>query len=473
MTTGTTSLNKQGSRHRGTIATRPVYSNLQHLWSFTALGLSYRKVIYPVISYMRRSFAIFSLILALFYSASPTFAGSGEEWLAEHGIDIYGFMDVRGGAWISDNLYEKDASLAELRLQLNVARDFSWGNIKFKGDLVGDGVTEEIQSELREFNLFFSPFNFMDAKLGRQVLTWGTGDLLFINDLFPKDWESFFIGRDNEYLKLPNDAVKVSLFSDLVDADLVYIPVFKGSTYIDGSRVSYWNPILGRIAGNDFTFDDQERNSFPDNSSYAARLYHNFNSFETALYAYSGFWNTPEGLDPVAARLIYPRLNEYGASARGPVLNGIGNLEAGYYDSSEDRDGTDPYIRNSEWRLLVGYEQELAPDFTGGIQYYLEWMQDYDAYQHSAGQYTKDEYRHLFTLRLTKLLLNQNLLLSFFVYYSPSDEDGYLRLNSQYKITDQWSAVAGGNIFFGADDYTFFGQFEENDNLYVGLRRTF
>ena len=100
-------------------------------------------------------------------------------------------------------------------------------------------------------------------------------------------------------------------------------------------------------------------------------------------------------------------------------------------------------------------------------------MQDYDAYLSSAEQYVKDEYRHLFTLRLTKLLLNQNLILSFFVYYSPSDEDGYLRLNSQYKLTDQWAAVAGGNIFFGAEDHTFFGQFNENNNLYAGLHRTF
>ena len=424
---------------------------------------------------MRRSFTIFSLILALLYPVPPTSADGVDEWLEEHEIDMYGFVDVRGGAWLNgdDIQHEKDVSLAELRFQLDVTRNFNWGNIKFKGDLVGDAVTEEIEGELRELNLFFSPLDYMDIKLGRQILTWGTGDLLFINDLFPKDWESFFIGRDKEYLKVPNDAVKASLFFDLVNMDLVYIPVFNGSIYIDGSRASYWNPILGRIVGKDFIFDDQERNSFPDDSEYAARLYQNFGSIEMALYVYSGFWKTPEGLDPVTGKAIYPKLNEYGASARGPVLGGIGNLEVGYYDSRDDREGTDPFLRNSEWRLLAGYERELAPEFTGGIQYYLEWMQDYDAYVSSAGQYVKDEYRHLFTLRLTKLLLNQNLILSFFVYYSPSDEDGYLRLNSQYKLTDQWAAVAGGNIFFGAEDHTFFGQFNENNNLYAGLHRTF
>ena len=246
----------------------------------------------------------------------------------------------------------------------------------------------------------------------------------------------------------------------------------------DSSRFKSRNQLFKIFSGyilslRDDPGEDQEQNSFPDDSEYAARLYQNFSSIEMALYVYSGFWKTPEGFDPVTSKGIYPQLNGYGASARGPVWGGIGNLEVGYYDSRDDREGTDPFLRNSEWRLLAGYERELAPEFTGSIQYYLEWMQDYDAYHSSAGQYAKDEYRHLFTLRLTKLLLNQNLILSLFVYYSPSDEDGYLLFNSQYKLTDQWAVVVGGNIFFGAEDHTFFDQFSENNNLYVGLHRTF
>ncbi|MFW6031595.1 MAG: hypothetical protein ACOC9T_03300, partial [Myxococcota bacterium] len=32
----------------------------------------------------------------------------------------------------------------------------------------------------------------------------GTGDLVFLNDLFPKDWRSFLLGRDLDYLKAPS-----------------------------------------------------------------------------------------------------------------------------------------------------------------------------------------------------------------------------------------------------------------------------
>ena len=77
------------------------------------------------------------------------------------------------------------------------------------------------------------------------------------------------------------------------------------------------------------------------------------------------------------------------------------------------------------------------------------------------------------TLRLTKRLLNQNLKLSLFVYYSPSDRDAHFRPKVHYKISDYWSAEVGGNVFVGRHDHTFFGQFEKNTNAYVGVRWSF
>ncbi|MCK5558691.1 MAG: hypothetical protein KAJ01_09945, partial [Candidatus Hydrogenedentes bacterium] len=63
--------------------------------------------------------------------------------------------------------------------------------------------------------------------------------------------------------------------------------------------------------------------------------------------------------------------------------------------------------------------------------------------------------------------------LSLFGYYSPSDEDAYLKPKAHYKINDNWAAEAGGNIFLGDDDHTFFGQFEKDTNAYFSLRYSF
>ncbi len=393
----------------------------------------------------------------------------------EYEIDYYGFLEMRGGLRLQEDPYEKDATIAEVRLQTDLARDFEWLELKLKIDILGDMVFEEADVDLRELHMSFSPFDIMDVKLGRQVLTWGTGDLLFVNDLFPKDWISFFTGRDTEYLKSPSDAVRISVFFEFINVDLVYVPEFCGSEFIDGSRLSYWNPLLGRIAGRDFVFDDQYPNDFGTDDEFSLRFSKNLQGIEVALYGYHGFWKTPEGVDPVVTKLLYPELSVLGGSVRGALLGGISSTEVGYYYTRDDGSGKNPMIRNSEIRFLTGFEKELARDFTGTFQYYLEYMQNYDEYEkyHPLGMMKKDKYRHVLTLRLTKMLMNQNLKLSLFTYYSPSDADCYLRPNIHYKIDDHWSAELGGNIFFGNNDHTFFAQFKENTNAYAGLRMSY
>ncbi len=417
------------------------------------------------------------ILLICFFAYVPgatafTPIDTAKNWLGDTlDADLFGFLEVRNG-WRLQTDKQKDSTLAEARLQSDFSRDFSWGAAKLKADFVGDLIDEEVVVDLREANLAFYPFDFVDVKAGRQVLTWGTGDLLFINDLFPKDWESFFIGRDTEYLKAPSDAVKASLFLGFLNIDMVYMPSLNSSRYIDGSRLSYWNSVENRVAGRDFVFDDQERNSIGHDCEFALRVSKNIKGYETSLYWFNGFWKTPEGLDPVAMELYYPRLVAFGASVRGTVWNGVGSVEVGYYDSREDQDGDNPFIRNSEYRLLVGFERELGHELTGSVQSYLEIKRAYNTYRRSLppGSPHKDRDRHLFAGRLTKMLMNQNVRISLFIFYSPTGQDGYLRPNVQYKLSDNWTIDGGGNIFFGEKEYTFFGQFQDNTNLYMGLR---
>ena len=102
-------------------------------------------------------------------------------------------------------------------------------------------------------------------------------------------------------------------------------------------------------------------------------------------------------------------------------------------------------------------------------------MLDYDNYRRTLpiGIPKSDEIRQVITLRLTKLLLHQNLQLSLMSLFSPSDGDAHVRPKVHYKISDQWNAEIGSTIFFGIDDHTFYGQFENNTNVYISLRNNF
>ena len=247
---------------------------------------------------------------------------------------------------------------------------------------------------------------------------------------------------------------------------------FDPDRFISGERVSYWNSTLGRLAGQDaITHTDRPNRWFRD-SEFAARLYKNINNYEVALYGYRGYFKSPGGQDGTQA--IFPDLNVYGASIRGNVGKGIGNLEFGYYESDDDQSGTNAYVNNSELRFLAGYTQEVGRDFTAGLQYYVEHMTDYGQYLDNlpTGP-ARDRDRHLVTVRLTKLLMNQNLRCSFFTYYSPTDKDVYMRPNLNYKVNDNVALEVGANIFFGDYPNTFFGQFQNNTNIYAAVRYSF
>ena len=398
--------------------------------------------------------------------------------------ELHGFVDTRAGLLTQNNPLEEDRSLTEIRAQLDSLTYFNAFTLQARADFVfdelasdhtkvdlenGDGVID-----LRELNLLFTPIDLMDVKVGRQILTWGTGDLLFINDLFPKDWNSFLLGRDEEYLKAPSDALFASLFPEFGTIDIAYTPRMDADRYIDGRRVSYWNPMTQSISGENAIIDADRQDEWFRDQEIAVRFYRPVFDYDFALYAYHGFWKSPNGMT-ASGDLIFPHLNAYGASLQGTLGEALINFETGYYDSRQDRSGTDPLIPNSEARFLAGYEREIAKDLTASVQYYAEWMMDYDAYKTGLPnpETAHDELRHVVTLRLTRMMMNQNLTLSLFAFYSPSDRDAYLRPAITYKLDDHWKITANGNIFIGENDYTFFGQFEDNSNINLGLRYGF
>jgi len=392
-----------------------------------------------------------------------------------YGLEMAGFSETRWGGRLVQDADEMDMSIGEGRIQLELNRDFEQFMVTFKGDLIGDAVLEEIDGDLRDCSIFFSPADNVDVKLGRMVSTWGTGDLIFINDMFPKDWRSFFIGRNDEYLKQASNIIKTSLFMGDYALDLVYTPLFEGSEYVSGERLSYYNPVAAEIVGRNQVMDDDKPEHWFSDAEISTRLSRSFDGVEVALYGYLGFWQEPEGMNPVTGTATYPRLNVWGSSVRAPLLGGIGNLEIGYYDSIQDAGGSDPLIRPSEFRFLAGLEKELAHELTGGFQYYLEKIIHYSSYEQAVpgSMHVRDEYRQMLTLRLNQLLLDQNLTLSLFIYYSPTDNDGYVRPKFSYKLNDDWLLDGGCNLFWGAHDYTFWGRFQNNTNMYIGVRYSF
>ncbi len=401
----------------------------------------------------------------------------GDDWgeAGEEGMPFHGFLEAGfGGRLQNDPAAGRRATLGELRFrgETEIIRE-RW-SLALKADIYGDDVESSIDGDVRELVLALAPAGNVDLKIGRQVLTWGTGDFLFLNDLFPKDFVSFFSGRDDEYLKAPASAVRVSMFSKLVNIDLVWTPIFTHDEYLTGERFSFFSAFAGGIVAPDPPLAAQQPARDFSNSELAARLYKTAGAVEYAAYAYSGFWKQPLGITSQQT-LFFPRLNVYGASLRRPVLGGIGNVEFAFYDSRDDRSGTDPLVPNSQLRLRFGFERELVARLGLGLQIYGEWTSHHGRLIQNSltPQFEADRLRTLLTVRLSYRDQRERWRLSLFAFLSPSDSDNYLRPQVHYRLNDNWIFSSGANLFGGTQSHTFFGQLEDNTNAFVRARYSF
>ena len=396
---------------------------------------------------------------------------------------LTGFVDWRVGSRFRTNPNHGTTLLHELRGQVRGDWSTADSTMSFAVDLILDDLVDSRSIDLnagegfvdiREANILLRPAGNLDLKLGRQTLTWGTGDLIFLNDLFPKDYVSFFNGRDEEYLKAPSDVVRASLFFNVINIDVIYVPQFDPDRFFTGERLSYYNPNLDAIVGPNAVITPTIPDRWFQDDEMAVRVYRQLGAFELAGYAYRGCWKSPAG-QSASSIPICPELSVYGASARGPVLGGIASAEVAYYDSLNDEAGRSPQIPNSQLRWLVGFEREAGSNRMIGVQYYQERRMQFDSWANnqSAPTRSEDETRHLVSARITQLAANQNLTLSAIAFWSPNQDDLYLRATAQFKLNDIWRIDGGVNAFAGPRDDGFFSQFRDNSNIYVGVRRSF
>ncbi len=417
----------------------------------------------------------------LLFSAVVMGQENGDDWSDEWGDDwdeaeqqaaspwsATGFLEwAYGERFDRDALFTDQTTLSEFRWQQVFDYEDEAVDFKLGFDVWLDDVAHGLQFDLREFNFKFSSFSQTDVVLGRQVVTWGTGDLLFVNDLFAKDWVSFFSGRDDSYLKAPVDAIRLTSYFKPFNVDWVLMPETVPDRFINGERFALFSPAAQSLIGGAELLNP--RNS--RQPAYALRLFKNQAGHQLALYAYHGTDPSPQGVD-FREQLFFPRKNVYGGSYQTAFGQGLYRLEVGYHQARDDRMGSHPGVPNSQWRVLLGYERELIKNLNWGMQYYQERISQYDRLLAASPnpQFEPRQQRQVITQRLTYQAMQSQLTWSLFVFYSPSDHDAYWRPAVNYRHNDQWQWTLGANVFHGQEQHSFFGQFEQASNAYMRVR---
>lgn len=419
-----------------------------------------------------KSLSVVFLLLSLFSVHAQEEAWPDDDWADEaSNWQQSGFVELAYGHRLqTDLLFDQQHTLSELRWHQELEYEHDNFALNWSHDVWYDDVSSDWQFDLRELNIQFSAFGQTDFQIGRQVSTWGTGDLLFINDLFPKDWVSFFAGRDDNYLKAPADSVRITSYFKPFNIDLVITPSAVPDRFINGERFSLFFPLQGSQVGGEEMINPKKSKQ----TEISVRLFKNIKGHELAVYAYHGTEKSPTGIND-NNDAFYPRKNVFGASYQSALGKGVFNVEIGHHRALLDSRGNRPFIPNSQWRVLLGYNQELIKKLNWGVQYYLEHTTDYTSLlNHSINpRFEPEKNRQVITNRLTYQTMQDKLTWSMFVFYSPSDNDSYWRPSVNYRHNDQWQYSLGGNIFEGSNGHTFFGQFKDSSNIYLRMKINF
>ena len=363
----------------------------------------------------------------------------------------------------------RDYKWLEERVQLKLdATGGAWRGT-FKGDGYYDHLGRGGGAELREAYVDYAGGAF-DLRVGRQVITWGLGDLVFVNDVFPKDHEALFAGRPLEYLKRGVDAVKLGAYPDFASFEFVWAPRFRESRIPDARRFQLFDP-MPAVTNREMVK--------PEQGEWALRAYRDVAGYDAALYLYRGYQRTPSmrpdsPTAPTRITFFYPALSVLGASLTGRAGDGVLSLEAAYHDSRQDRAGTDFTVPNSQTRLLASYQFQPAEDLTLNLQYLAEGMRGHGAYLASlpAGFPAEKRWSHTFGLRATQFYRQQTLRVSLYASYNPGNGDYFVNPELRYSFSDRLWGALGANAF-GGKPWGPFGQLASDDNVYLQLRYEF
>lgn len=433
------------------------------------------------------------------FAAAGGFGGAGEE---AGRLELLGFIQVEQAHHVGDDgVNTRDIVLNNVRARLKTSLQGDSSKAYLKVDFLLDEVRNTSEVDLREARVLWTPITWLDVSAGVQVSTWGVGDMVFINDLFPKNWVANFTGQDLEFLKEPANSLRTSVYAGPLTWDVVYTPEFSPDVTPTGCRFAVFDPMQGtRVANPDACENPPQLRPLDRGQSrdgeVATRFMTRAGPIQLALYGYRGFWKSPRGLlwidpetgapvlgmpDPNTHSLMpfHPRLEAYGVSAEGQLGPGIVALEGGYYDSLEDPEGTDPLIENSVTKGLLGYRMDFTASFSAGVQVMTEVMDDYEAYRENllpdSPVEPAEEQRDTYTLRLTYKAQQDTLLLHFFGYHRPDDRDGFYKTWFAKRVDNNLEVAAGANVFAGAEGFENrdFGMLADDDNAFLRFTYNF
>ncbi len=400
---------------------------------------------------------------------------------AQDSISFSGYVRNYTGVLLDNSDYSSDFSAVQNTFDIKADYSSDIADLHAEGYAYAN-ADDSLTAGVRE--LYFDlNFNNMGLRVGKQQIIWGKADGVFITDIIsPKDMTNFIL-PDFDEVRLGVTSVKADYYFGDFTVEGIWIPVFTPDILpSSGSLWAVSMDLPATINPSIFKFTTELPDSTLENSEGFVKVSYMAAAFDFELMGGTMFDDDPAGHvttfnPPTTVKITkeYQRMlmggGSFSTELAGFVLRGEGayyngkvfNLDPDYLqaDLIAGGDGT---IEKNYIHYMAGVDYVIA-GVNLSTQFVQEYILDYD------DRISKDEFNNTMTFLVSKQLMNDTLELKFFGYYGLNNSDALLRFSVGYDIVDGMEAVFGSDIFLGDEGY--FGQYNDNDMVYVKVKYSF
>lgn len=338
-------------------------------------------------------------------------------------------------------------------------------------------------------------------RVGRQIVSWGKADDSQITDVIcPKD-EASFVASDYNESRLGIDAVRLSLLTEKIQADVYYIPFFTPSIL----PLAKGNPLKAKVfpanvdgiriyAPEDYR-DLEHPSKHVSNSEYAFRVSAYTSFADMSLYYFYGWDDTPffkynphmviynsadskdnssiyDDIFEIDISGKYKRMMMMGLDAAIPAGEFVIRLEEAYFPKRHFQTTTEYQIqrqfsgKNVKTSLQKHQLISLAGlDWTpsGGWTLTAQYISDI-VFNHEKS-IDRRNFEHQATLSVEKTLLNETLTLMVSGALDLRNFSSAGEIEAAYKLTDAITLSIIGDIYYEGPDENKKGLYSDYRNL--------
>lgn len=339
-------------------------------------------------------------------------------------------------------------------------------------------------------------------RVGRQIVSWGKADDIKITDIIcPKD-EASFVASDYNESRLGIDAVRLSLLTEKIQADVYYIPFFTPSIL----PLAKGNPLKAKVfpanvdgiriyAPEDYR-DLEHPSKHVSNSEYAFRASAYTSIADVSLYYFYGWDDTPffkyrpnmviynsadakdnssiyDDIFEIDISGKYKRMMMIGLDAAIPVGEFVIRLEEAYfpkrhfqttaeYQMQRQFSGKNVKTSLQKHQLISLVGLDWTPSgWTITAQYVADIVFDHD------NAIDRKNFEHQATLSVEKTLLNETLTLMASGALDLRAFSSAAELEFDYKLNDAITLSAIGDLYYGGFDHKkgLFGEYRNFSSI--------